>query len=158
MFRSITILLGILQISAFGQSVAPATTPASSGCPVEIVKMNPSHESFWNNMATTKTYGNTTVNDHNKFLEVKVKNNTDKTIAGIKFVTGYYDSTEDLNTIPIEWGLHHEIKPGDIGTGNWDTNLYQKRASIGWVIMPLKILYSDGSKWKQTGNECMYEW
>jgi hypothetical protein len=80
--------------------------------------MNPSHESVWNNIATMHTYGTTTVSDHNKFLEVKAKNNTDKTIRGIKFVTAYYDSTEDLTTIPHTWGLHGEVKPGTIGTGN----------------------------------------
>ena len=93
MFRLATVLLGILQAAAFCQSVSSGNGPSSSTCPVEIVKVNPSHESFMNNLATMKTYGNTTVSDHNKFLEVKVKNNADKTIAGIKFVAGYYDST-----------------------------------------------------------------
>ena len=158
MIRTAMVFLGVLQITAFGQSIGPTASPASSNCPVEIVKMNPSHESFWNNMATAKTYGHTTYSDHNKFLEVKVKNNTDKTIAGIKFVTGYYDATEDLITIPVEWGMHHEIKPGEVGTGNWDTNRYQKKTSIGWVVLPLKILFTDGSKWHQTGSDCMYQW
>jgi hypothetical protein len=147
-----------VQFVAFAQSSNVVSTPQpDSGCPVEVVKMNPSHESFWNNMATTRTYGNTTVNDHNKFLEVKVKNNSGKTIRGIKFVAAYYDATEDLNTIPTTWGLHSEVKPGEVGTGNWNTNRYQKEASIGWVILPWKILYTDGSKWQQSGIDCMYE-
>jgi hypothetical protein len=129
---------------------------SGSGCPVEIVKLNPSHESIWDNLATTQTYGQTA--PHNKFLEVKVKNNTDKTIRGIKFITAYYDSTEDLTTISHSWGLHSEVKPGSIGTGNWDTNRYQKVAAIGWVILPWKILYTDGTKWEQKGNDCSYEW
>lgn len=156
MIRPILVLCA-LQIAAFAQSNVPSEPP-STECPVEIVKMNPSHESLWNNLATSRTYGNQTISEHNKFLEVRVQNKTNKTIRGIKFVTAYFDSTEDLTTIPIAWGLHSELKPGEIGSGNWDTNAYQKEAAIGWVILPLKILFTDGTKWEQRGNECSYEW
>jgi hypothetical protein len=147
----------VLNTVCLAQSDNAIATQGTPSCPVEIVKINPS-ESVWDNLATTRRYGNTTVNKHNKFLEVKVKNNTDKTIRGIKFVTAYYDSTEDLTTIPHTWGLHSEVKPNTIGTGNWDTNAYQKEAAIGWVILPLKILYTDGSTWEQKGNDCGDEW
>jgi len=33
--------------------------------------MNPSHESFWNNMATSRRVENTTVSDHNKVLDIE---------------------------------------------------------------------------------------
>ncbi len=148
----------VLNTVCLAQSDNGIATQGTPSCPVEIVKINPSHESVWDNLATTRRYGNTTVNEHNKFLEVKVKNNTDKTIRGIKFVTAYFDSTEDLTTIPRTWGLHSEVKPNAIGTGNWDTNAYQKEAAIGWVILPLKILYTDGSTWEQKGNDCGNEW
>jgi hypothetical protein len=159
MLRLLLILL-TLRLVSLAQANDPfaASSSAGSACPVAVVKMNPSHESIWNNLATMRTYGTTTVSEHNKFLEVKVKNNADKTIRGVKFVTAYYDSTEDLTTIPHTWGLHGEVKPGQVGTGNWDTNAYQKEAAIGWLILPWKILYTDGTAWKQTGNDCGYEW
>lgn len=143
----------------FAQDKPTNFQPNTAVCPAEVVSMNPSHESFWNNMETQKCYGSHCANAHNKFLEVKVKNNADKTIVGIKFATAYYDATEDLSTIPVEWNLHgKQIKSGEIGTANWMNNIRQHQAAIGWVILPRKILYADGSKWTASGTECMYEW
>src|SRR5258708_2204770 len=84
-----------------------AQTPPPT-CPVEIVKLNPSHESYWNNVSTASKYGNDA--KHNKFLEVKIKNNTAKSIRGAKFVAAYYDATEDLTTLPVQWNMHKSIK------------------------------------------------
>ena len=163
--RSLSKVLFVLvcmQALCFAQSannVAPTQPPTTEpNCPVEVVKMNPSHESFWNDVQTSRTYGTHTDNAHNKFLEVKVKNLTNKTIRGIKFVTAFYDSTEDLTTIPHTWGLHGEVKAGEIGTGNWDTNAYQKEAAIGWIVLPWKILFTDGTTWQQPGGTCSFEW
>ena len=105
------LLAATIQTCCLAQSNSIMVAPTDSSCPVEIAKVNPSHESLLDNMRTLRTYGNTTVSAHNKFLEVKVKNNTDKTIRGITFVTAYYDATEDLHTIPVAWGLHREVKP-----------------------------------------------
>jgi len=156
--RGILILV-TMQILLFAQDKPPAVPTNPASCPAEVANMNPSRESFLNNMATQKCYGSHCQSAHNKFLEVKVKNNADKTIVGMKFVTAYYDATEDLSTIPVQWNLHgKQIKPGETDTANWMNNLRQEEAAIGWVILPHKILYADGSKWTASGTECMYEW
>jgi hypothetical protein len=100
-----------LQLFSFAQSsnlTSPSSCSSALGCPVEVVRLNLNHKNCRDNMATTLTYGDTTYNAHNKFWEVRVRNNTDKTIRAIKFVTAYYDATEDLTTIPRSWGLHDE--------------------------------------------------
>jgi len=123
-------------------------------CPVEVIKLNPSHESFWNNLHTYNKYG---VVLHNKFLEVKMHNNTNKAIRGVKFAGGYYDSTEDLHTIPVAWGWHSHVNPGETKTGNWENNLWQEEATIGWVVVPIKILFEDGTKVTPDVNSCVAE-
>lgn len=131
----------------------------SNACPVNIVKLNPSHESVWNNMQTTHTVGNRSFNAHNKFLEVKVANISTKRIRGIKFVTAYYDSTEDLHTLPEAWGWHGTIAPGETKSANWDNNLWQDKAYIGWVVTPVRVLFEDGTKWDSPDAKVgMFEW
>lgn len=154
--------LSLLCLSAFTSITVAAQSTLNmtdtDACPVSVKSINPSHESFWNNMATSKRVGNVTYNDHNKFLEIKMRNNLPKEIRGIKFLAAYYDSTEDLHTISHTWGLHDGVKPNGDATGNWDTNAYQKESAIGWVVMPVKILYSDGSVWQQKSDSCVFEW
>ncbi len=54
--------------------------------------------------------------------------------------------------------MHKSIKPGEVGTENWDANAHQSETAVGWVVVPVKILYEDGTTWESKGNECGFEW
>jgi hypothetical protein len=80
-------------------------------------------------------------------FEVRVQNVSGKDVRGLKVQAAYFDATEDLTIIPVEWNWTSGIKVNAEKTLLWQ-NIYHKTASVGWLVVPVKILFEDGSTWE----------
>ena len=80
-------------------------------------------------------------------FKVKVQNISGKEIRGLKVSAAYYDATEDLHTIPVTWNWSSTIKTGAETTLHWKNHTYAGTDFVGWLVVPVKVLFEDGSSW-----------
>jgi len=120
----------------------------SEACPIEITKIVPVTESLLNNMATYESIGGKGYSAHNKFFKLQLRNVSGKDIRGMKFQAAYYDATEELNEIPVEWNWTKAVKDKREESFMWRNELWKQESLIGWVVWPTKILFEDGSSWQ----------
>lgn len=116
-------------------------------CPVEITKVNPSE---------TQSFARVARSTSNKDLPpdfvVKLRNISGKGIRGVVFLAAAYDAVEDLHIIPTRWNAPVSIKASQEKALKWENFTYSDTASTGWVVIPTKILFEDGSKWEYTSD------
>ena len=127
-------------------------------CPIEISKVNPAETASWSQAG--RALGNTKKQAIRPDFVVKLKNTSSKDIRGMKLLTAYYDATEDLHVIPEAWNSSNEVKAGLEKVLKWDDFQYAKTAFIGWVVIPTKVLFEDGTKWQydESTKECYGEY
>lgn len=115
-------------------------------CPLAFVKVDPLVKSGWNRLGRSLAT-NQKANDMAPDFVVRVENDSGKDIRGLKIQAAYFDATEDLNLVPVEWDWHSAIKAGATTSLTWQNDLYARTAAVGWVVVPTKILFEDGSTW-----------
>lgn len=64
----------------------------------------------------------------------------------MKVRAAYFDATEDLNPVPIEWNWQSGVKAGAEKTLRWEDPYYE-RGHVGWLVVPTKILFEDRTTW-----------
>lgn len=121
------------------------TIPLLAQCPVEIESVNPADVRSWAHVS--RSLDNTKAPLPPDF-SIKVRNSSDKDIRGMKILAAYYDSTEDLHIIPVTWNSSVIVKAGTEKVIKWDNFEHAKSAYIGWIVIPSKVLFEDGSKWE----------
>lgn len=120
-------------------------------CPLQFLKVDPTVKEGWGRVGrsmASSDMGRTMPPD----FVVKVKNATTKTIRGLKVQAAYFDATEDLHKIPVAWNSTTEIKALSEKSLSWPNDLYTDRAFVGWIVVPLKVLFDDGSTWEATSQ------
>jgi hypothetical protein len=120
-------------------------------CPLQFIKVDPVVKEGWNRVGRAMASSDQGRNMAPDFV-VKVRNLTDKPIRGLKVQAAYFDATEDLAVIPVEWNWHHRIKAREEQSMSWPNELYTDRANIGWLVIPTKILFEDGSVWEAVSD------
>jgi hypothetical protein len=117
-------------------------------CPLRFVKIDPAVTQSWGRVG--RSLGS---NQKARYMApdfvVRVENVSARDIRGLKIQAAYFDATEDLNLVPVEWNWHSEIKMGATKNLSWQNELYSHTAVIGWVVVPIKILFEDGSTWSE---------
>ena len=116
-------------------------------CPVEVVKVNPSETQSWDRSLRSGADPKKLAAMPPDFV-VKLKNISGKGIRGLVILAASYDATEDLHIIPALWDAPSAIKIGEEKTLKWDNFVYSHTAATGWVVIPTKILFEDGTKWR----------
>lgn len=135
-------MVAVLSLSAgcFAQEAA---------CPLTILKVDPDVKQSWNRFGRALTNSEAERNhmNHTPDIQVKVSNVSGKDIRGLKMAAAWFDATEDLHVIPIAWNWTSPIKAGAENTLTWANELYKQETRIGWIVVPIKVLFEDGSKW-----------
>jgi len=135
------------------QEIKPASQVSTPICPINIIKVDPfAYTSFMENMGSGR---NTNKNGARDFL-VKIKNVSSKDIKGMKFQAAYYDATEDLHLIPVEWNWDKAVKDGEDKDFRWANELWKDDARIGWKVWLTKILFTDGTKWSAENSQMCF--
>lgn len=126
----------VLQFRLFAPIAALASICCYGQCPLKIEIISQNSLMSWANVGVE-------YEKQVREFKVKVQNISGKDIRGLRALTAYYDVTEDLHTIPVTWSS------GFIKTGA-ETTLHRKNrygAQIGWLVVPVKVLFEDGSSW-----------
>jgi hypothetical protein len=120
--------------------------PVFAQCPVEVQKVVPAETQSWARVGRAAAKGNKGADMAPDFV-VKLTNTSPKQIRGMKILAAYYDATEDVHTIPVAWNKKIDIAVGQQKTLKWENFEWYDKAYIGWVVVPSKILFEDGTKW-----------
>jgi hypothetical protein len=119
----------------------------SAQCPLQFLKVDPLVKQGWGRSGRALASHNEGRNMPPDF-EVKVKNSAEQPIRGLKVQASYFDATEDLHRIPMAWNFNSRIEAGAEKTMSWPNELYTDKTLVGWIVVPVKILYEDGSTWQ----------
>jgi len=124
-------------------------------CPLNFIKVAPADNT--SGRYVVRNFGNK--NAPPEFV-VRVENIGGKDIRGLKIQAAYFDATEDLHQVPVAWNWSSVIKAGATTNMVWPNELYRDTAVIGWVVVPVKILFEDGSTWVAFGStpDCFGEY
>jgi hypothetical protein len=120
-------------------------------CPLNFVKVDPVVTSSWGRVGRSLA-SNQKAKDMAPDFVVRVENVSGKDIRGLKIQAAYFDATEDLSQVPVAWNWTSSIKAGATVSMNWTNEVYNHTAAVGWVVVPLKILFEDGSTWADFGS------
>jgi hypothetical protein len=146
-FMVLAVVVGATSTSA-AQS---APTTSQQTCPVSIVNVNP-RSAGAALMAEIFTNKNREAKNH--FIAVRYKNDSDKTLAGIKFAANSIDATLDKHLLPETHSGKSGLKPGKEESGSWK-NIWDDddvdRPQI--EVFVVKVLFSDGTTWTDDGSQ-----
>jgi hypothetical protein len=129
-FRLLAPMVAFASICCYGQ------------CPLKFESVDPSNNRTWGNFnrgMAQKSYI--------PEFKVKVQNVSGKDIRGLKVQAAYYDATEDMHAVPVAWNWQYAIKTGAETTLHWANTYYHETGFVGWLVLPVKILFEDGSTW-----------
>ena len=116
-------------------------------CPVKFIKVTPDRTQSWSRVGRSLTQDPKKPKEMLPDFSIRLQNASTKEIRGLKFQAAYFDATEDLHTIPVAWNWQPNMKAGSEKTLNQE-NPYSDTAVVGWVVVPIKVLFADGTKWE----------
>ncbi len=146
--RYCALLIGFSSLLAAAQ--VPSAVPTA--CPITFIKIDPTgNDSFGGALSKGLTSGRSARATDGTFFVLKIKNVSAKQIQGMKFQAAYYDATEDLNNIPVEWNWTDPVKPGQEKSFRW-RNIWRDKSLLGWRVSLTKVLFEDGSKWEASSD------
>ena len=149
-----SLLIAVSSVCSYSQQ---PTSPSSgqTACPVQIVDINPTgSDSLSGGLAKGLFGGGNAHADDGRMFVLKVRNTSGKDILGMKFQAAYYDATEDLNAIPVEWNWTKTVKADSEQSFRW-TNDWRDKSVVGWRITLTEVLFGDHSKWEPAnGQSC----
>jgi hypothetical protein len=125
--------------------LALSLSAVAAPCPVSIVTMN--------QHARSKTYRHIYV----PALNVQWKNQSEKTIVGVKFQIRYFDSTGDPHEHYGTLSSDHKAKPNDTKRSQWDLEDAEDYIHHRLEIWIVKVLYDDGSSWVSADESCKFD-
>ena len=118
----------------FPLSVFAQTNGAPSGCPLNLIRFNPSD------------------------VTIRVQNTSGKTIVGLSFFAALADATEHWkwyhydfdDSRPLrEFGWNKEIRNGASKTLSWDRNDLDFEHGGGGAFVLTSVLFADGTSWEE---------
>lgn len=150
--KAFIVLAGVLGMC----STSAAQSASQQSFPVSIVKVNP-RSAGAALMAEIFTSKNREAKNH--FIAVRYKNDSDKTLAGIKFAANSIDATLDKHLLPETHSGKSGLKPGKEESGSWK-NIWDDDVDRPQIeVFVVKVFFSDGTTWTDDGTRsCSLEY
>jgi len=113
-------------------------------CPLKFIKIIPFRTESWSRVGRSLGDGASKLPPD---FSMRVQNVSTKEIRGLKVQAAYFDTTEDLHLLPDFWNWEPNIKAGIEKTLDRESPQIDTKA-VGWVVVPIKVLFADGTKWE----------
>jgi hypothetical protein len=128
---------------AIASSVStPQSTSATSGCPIEILEVNPHH------------FVDTSEDPWGFALKIKYRNLSDKQIVAEKFAANFFNALHEKKESAWDYTSDQKIKPAETKNASWGDGIYVNEIGmrIGAEVWPVKVMFADETFWQDDGS------
>ena len=123
-------------------NMAPQSTSATTGCPIEILEVNP------------HSYVDTSEDPWGWALKIKYRNLTSKQIVAEKFAANFFNALHEKKQSAWNYTGDQKIKPGETKNASWGDGVYVNEIGmrIGAEVWPVKMMFADETFWEDDGS------
>jgi len=123
-------------------NMAPQSTSATAGCPIEILEVNP------------HSYVDTSEDPWGWALKIKYRNLTSKQIVAEKFAANFFNALHEKKQSAWNYTGDQKIKPGETKNASWGDGVYVNEIGmrIGAEVWPVKMMFADETFWEDDGS------
>ena len=123
-------------------NMAPQSASATSGCPIEILEVNP------------HSYVDTSEDPWGWALKIKYRNLTSKQIVAEKFAANFFNALHEKKQSAWNYTGDQKIKPGETKNASWGDGVYVNEIGmrIGAEVWPVKMMFADETFWEDDGS------
>jgi hypothetical protein len=128
--------------AAAASTLSSPSGPASDGCPIEILEVNP------------HAFVTTDEDPWGWALKIKYRNVSGKEIVAEKFGANFFNALHDKKQSAWNYTSDQRIKPGETKSPNWGDGVYVNEMGmrIGVEVWPIKLMFADETFWEDDGS------
>jgi manganese oxidase len=90
-------------------------------------------------------------------VDFQIKNSSKKTIKTVNFTANIFIKPSYLTSTYVLWKSEKMLAPGNTATYEFPRPTLDPGNVLGWVVYPIGIEYTDGTKWiPKTNSECFH--